>query len=182
MTETKFLQEGEVTLRPVEKSDAEFLQECILHEEVRPYLGRKPEPVSLDGEEDYIEELSRDDDSVHFLVEHGGDRAGHIFLGGLEKDYRKSSVGYFIHPDKHGNGIGTTALKLVVKYAFETLNRHKIRGAYLEGNQASKRIMEKAGFQEEGTERHYKSVDGEWKDAHWMSILEDEYRPAQQER
>jgi RimJ/RimL family protein N-acetyltransferase len=35
--------------------------------------------------------------------------------------------------------------------------------------------MEKAGFTEEGLERDYKLVDGEWKDAHWMSILEGEY-------
>lgn len=175
MNNTKFLEKDEVTLRPLEVEDAEFIQETIMHEEVRPYLGRAPKPVSLEEEKEYIEQQNSDPDYVHFLIEYRGEKAGHIFLGGLEKDFGKSGVGYSVHPDFHGKGIGTKSLKLVVKYAFETLNRHKVRGAYLDGNDASRRVMEKAGFQEEGTERDYKYVDGEWKDAHWMSILEGEY-------
>jgi len=93
----------------------------------------------------------------------------------LEKPYRKSSFGISIHPDFHGRGIGSKATQLIIKYAFETLNRHKVRGGYIEGNKASKRIQEKAGMQQEGKERDYKYVDGEWKDVIWMSILEDEY-------
>lgn len=172
---TKFMEKDDVTLRPLEVEDAEFLQEMITHPEVRPYLGRAPEPVSLEEEKEYIRNETDKENYVHFLIEYRGERAGDISLGGLEKDFRRSSVGYSVHPDFQGQGIGTKALKLVVKYAFETLNRHKIRGAYLEGNEASRRVMEKAGFQEEGTERDYKYVDGEWKDAHHMSILEDEY-------
>lgn len=173
---TRFLEDGNVKLRPLEVEDAEFLHKTITHREVRPYLGRAPRPVSVEGEKKYIENETDKDNYVHFLIEYRDEKAGHIFLGGLEKDFRKSSVGYSVHPDFHGQGIGTTALKLVTRYAFETLNRHKVRGAYLDGNDASRRVMEKAGFQEEGLERDYKYVDGGWKDAHWMSILEDEYR------
>lgn len=172
---TVFKEDGDVKLRPLELEDAEFIQETLTHIEIRYYLGRAPEPVSVEEEKEYIKQQSKDDDYVHFLIEYKGERAGHIFLGGLEKDFRKSSVGYSVHPDYHGQGIGTKALKMITEYAFETLNRHKIRGAYLDGNKASKRIMEKTGFQEEDTERDYKYVDGEWKNAHWMSILETEY-------
>ena len=170
-----FKKDGDVKLRPLEVEDADFIQETVTHKEVRPFLGRAPKPVSKEEEKEYIKSQSEENDYLHFVIEYKGERAGHIFLGGLEKDFRKSSVGYSLHPDFHGQGIGTKALKLVVEYAFKNLNRHKIRGAYLDGNKASKRVMEKAGFQEEGTERHYKFVDGEWKDAHWMSILEGEY-------
>ncbi|MFB6174908.1 MAG: GNAT family N-acetyltransferase [Candidatus Nanohalobium sp.] len=173
--ENKFLQDGEIILRPVEKSDAEFLRDTLTGMEVRPFLGSAPKPVSLEAEKDYIEQERGNSDTVHFLIEYQGEKAGHIFLGGLDKDYGRSAVGYFLEPAFHGQGIMTVSLKLAVKYGFETLNRHKIRGAYLDGNEASKRVMEKAGFQEEGTERDYKYVDGEWKDAHWMSILENEY-------
>ncbi|PSG98832.1 MAG: hypothetical protein BRC29_01755 [Nanohaloarchaea archaeon SW_7_43_1] len=173
-TENKFMERDDVVLRPVEKSDAEFITETISHEEVRSYLGREPRPTNVSQQEEIIGEFNSDDNSVHFLIEHQGERVGHIFLDGLESDYGKSHVGYFIHPDYHGRGIGTRSLKMVVTYAFETLNRHKIRGGYLEGNPASRRVMEKAGFQEEGVERDYKCVDGEWINVTWMSILEDE--------
>ena len=172
---TKFMEKGDVTLRPLEVSDAEFMRDILIHPEVRPYLSRKPKPVSLESEKEYIREETEDSDHVHFLIEYRGEKAGHIFLGGLDKDYRKASVGYTVHPDFHNQGIATEALKLVTTYAFETLNRHKIRGGYLEGNEASKRVMEKAGFQEEGPERDFRYVNGGWKDANWMSILEEEY-------
>lgn len=177
MTETKskFMEWDDVVLRPVEKEDAKFIAETISHGEVRAYLGRAPKPINVSQEEEYIEEFSSDDDSVHFLIEYQGEKVGHIFLGVLESDYGRSHVGYFIHPEYHGQGIGTKSLKMVVTYTFETLNRHKIRGGFLEGNPASRRVMEKAGFQEEGIERDYKYVDGEWKNVTWMSILEDEY-------
>lgn len=174
---TKFMSKGDTTLRPLEVEDAKFIQELLIHPEIRPYLGRAPEPVSEEGEKEYIREETQSSDHAHFLIEYRDERAGHIFLGGLDKDFRKSSVGYSVHPEFHGQGIGTKALKLVTKYAFETLNRHKVRGAYLDGNEASRRIMEKAEFQDEGLERDYKYVNGEWKDAQWMSILEDEYFP-----
>ena len=175
MKDNKFLEKEDVVLRPLELDDAEFLQELTIHEDVRPYLGRKPMPVNLQEEREYIREQTEDKNYVHFLIEYNGEKTGHIFLGGLEKDFGRTSVGYSIHPGFHGQGICTKALKLVTKYTFETLNRHKIRGAYLEGNEASRKVMEKAGFTEEGLEREYKYVDDTWKDAHWMSILEDEY-------
>jgi Acetyltransferases, including N-acetylases of ribosomal proteins len=174
-TENKFMEQGDVVLRPIEKEDAKFIAETTSHGEVRAHLGRAPRPVNKSQEKEHIENLSSDDDSVHFIIEYQGEKVGHIFLGELEKEYGRSHVGYFIHPDYHGQGIGTKSLKMVVTYTFETLNRHKIRGGFLEGNPASRRVMEKAGFQEEGTERDYKYVDGEWKNVTWMSILEDEY-------
>lgn len=171
---SKFLEDGDVVLRPVEKDDAEFLRELINHPDVRNTIGKAPKPVNLAQEEDFIENLENEGKEA-FIIEFKGAKAGEISLGGLEKPYRKSSFGISIHPDFHGRGIGSTATQLIIKYAFETLNRHKVRGGYIEGNKASRRIQEKAGMQQEGRERDYKYIDGEWKDVIWMSILEDEY-------
>lgn len=172
---TKFLGEGDVTLRPVEVDDAEFLRDLVLHPEVRKSIGRPPKPVNLQEQKEWVRKVSKDSEEAHFLIEHRGEKAGTTSINGLDNDYRKGEFGISIHPEHQGMGVGTKAVKMIVRYAFETLNMHKIRGAYLEGNEASKRVMEKAGFQEEGLERDFKYVDGEWKDAHWMSILEDEY-------
>lgn len=179
MTETEniFKQNGEVVLRPIEKDDAEFLQELTLHPDVRDTLGRPPMPVNKKEEEDYIEKISSDDGAAHFLIEFQGERAGHISLHGLENDYGRGEFGISIHADHHGKGIGTKSVQMLVEYAFETQNLHKVRGGFIEGNKASKRVMEKAGFQQEGQERDYKYVNGEWKDVVWMSILETEYKP-----
>jgi len=175
MRETKFLEKEDVVLRPVEKDDAEFLQETVLEPEVRNTIGRAPKPTSIEEQKDWIEKNRKDDDVAQFLIEYKGEKAGNMTLHGLETDYRRGEFGISIHPDFQGKGIGTRSVKLIVKYAFETLNLHKVKGGYLEHNSASKRVMEKAGFREEGTGRDFKYVDGEWKDVIWMSILEDEY-------
>jgi RimJ/RimL family protein N-acetyltransferase len=172
---SKFLEDGDVVLRPIEKEDAEFLRELINHQDVRNTIGKPPRPVNLKQEEEFIENLEDDEGKESFIIEYQGEKVGDITIGGLEKPYRKSEFGLSIHLEFHGQGIGSMATKLIVEYAFETLNRHKILGGYIEGNEASRRIQEKAGMQEEGRERHYKYVDGEWKDVIWMSILEDEY-------
>lgn len=169
------MERGDIVLRPLETEDAEFIAKTINHKEVRDYLGRAPKPINYKQQEEYIQELSEDEDRAHFIIEHKGVDVGHIFVENLENDYGRSHVGYFVHPQHHGKGIASKSLKMLVRYTFETLNRHKIRGGYLEGNPASRRVMEKAGFKEEGTERHYKYVDGEWKNVIWMSILEGEY-------
>lgn len=172
---SKFLEDGDVVLRPIEKNDVDFLQKLFQHPNVRNTIGRPPLPSNLNQQEDFIEKTRENDGKESFIIEYDGKKAGEVSIGGLEKPYRKSEFGISIHPDFHGQGIDSAATKLIVKYAFETLNRHKLRGGYIEGNKASRRIQEKAGLQEEGRERHYKYVDEEWKDVIWMSILESEY-------
>jgi len=177
MTETSsiFKKKGKVTLRPVEESDLEFLQELVQHKNVRDTIGRPPIPINKEEEKEHIEKVSSNDDAAYLLIEFKGENAGTISLHGLETKYRKGEFGISIHPDYHNKGIGTKSVQMIVEYGFETQNLHKIRGGHLENNKASKRVMEKAGLQKEGRERDYKYVNGEWKDVVWMSILEDEW-------
>lgn len=171
---SKFLEKDDVGLRPIEKEDKEFLQRLVQHPEVRDTIGRDPRPVNLVQEENHIESLDGEE-KESFLIMYDGEKAGSISIGDLDKAYRKSEFGISVHPDYHNQGVGAKATELIVKYAFETLNRHRLKGGYLEGNEASRRVMEKAGFTEEGRGRDFKYVNGEWKDVIWMSILEDEY-------
>lgn len=177
MTETNsiFKKKENVTLRPVEESDLDFLQELVQDKGVRDTIGRPPMPINKKEEENHIEKVSSNEDAVYFLIEFNGEKAGTISLHGLETEYRKGEFGISIHPDYHNKGIGTKSVQMIIEYGFETQNLHKIRGGHLEDNKASKRVMEKAGLQEEGYERHFKYVNGEWKDVAWMSILKDEW-------
>lgn len=171
-----FLEKDGVKLRPVEKADAEFLRDMIQHPEVRGNLGRVPEPMNLEQEEEYIESVTENDDRIVFVIEKDGEPVGDIALMNINRTYRRCEFGFAIHPERHGEGIGTTALELVLEYAFNELNMHRIMGGYVEGNEASRRVQEKHGFQEEGRHRDYKFVDGEYRDVIRMSLLEDEWR------
>lgn len=170
-----FLERDGVALRPVEKEDAEFLRGLIQHPDVRGNLGRVPEPMNLEQEEEYIESVS-DDDRMVFVIERDGEPVGDIALMNINRSYRRCEFGFAIHPERHGEGTGTTALGLLLQYAFDELNMHRVMGGYVEGNDASRRVQEKHGFQEEGRHRDYKFVDGEYRDVIRTSILEQEWR------
>ena len=177
MTETRsvFLQDGDVVLRPVEKEDAEFLRDLSIHPEVRDTIGRAPKPRNIKQTEEVIEEI-KDSNDRRFVIEYQGERAGDCSIVDIDSDFYRGEIGISVHPEMHNQGIGSKTVQLLLKYGFETLNLHCIRGGYLEGNEASRRIMEKAGMKEEGTKRDYKLVQREWKDVIYMSILESEYR------
>lgn len=82
----------------------------------------------------------------------------HIFVGliglkGIDNVNRKAEIGYWLIPDFEGKGIMSDAIRTLIKYAFEEqdLNRLVIRVAV--GNDRSRHIPERLGFEEEGIER-----------------------------
>lgn len=173
-TRSVFKQEGDVVLRPVEKEDAEFLRDLLVHEGVRYTIGMAPKPANLKEVREWIEGVDKDE-KVSFIIEFNGEKAGECSLNDFDNEYGRAEIGISIYPDFQDQGIGSRALKMLLEYGFETLNLHCIRGGYLEINEPSRRIMEKAGMREEGRKRDYKYVDGEWVDLIYLSITEDEY-------
>ena len=67
------------------------------------------------------------------------------FLNDVEMKDGKIEVGYVIHPDYHGKGYMTAALKLAIRELLSTGYETVICGAF-EHNAASLRVMEKAGM------------------------------------
>jgi ribosomal-protein-alanine N-acetyltransferase len=75
-----------------------------------------------------------------------------------------ANLGYWMGQHYAGRGLMTEAVTQVIDYAFETLGLHRIHAAFLPGNIASRRVLEKNGFQEEGYAENYLQIDGKWAD------------------
>ena len=140
-------------------------------------MGRTPEPLSIDQGKERIQNVQDDNSIIQFLIEKNGEKVGTIALFHIDRDYRKAEFGAFMVDPKHqGKGIGTKALELLLEYAFNELNLHRVEGGYIEDNDASRIIQEKFSFQKEGRQREAKFKDGEYVDIVRMSLLEDEWR------
>lgn len=170
--------EGEnVNLRTLEEDDAEFLRNLNHDPDVREFLGRVPEPSSLRQEREKINSTNESDEIIQFIIEKDGEDVGTIAIFDINRTHKSAEIGAFmIKPGTHGNGLGTEAMKLTLEYAFNQLNMNRIQGGYLEGNEASKAVQEKFGFQKEGRERKAIFRDGEYKDIIRTSLLEEEWR------
>lgn len=169
----RFLRGDRVELRPIEDEDAAFLAETVNDPDVRKSLTLR-RPVSVGGEEDWIESI-RDDDDIHLLICVDGEPVGNIGLHHIRHRPGTAEVGYFVASDQHGQGYATEATRLLLGYAFDELGLHRITGKAYASNRGSRRVLEKAGFTEEGVRREDAFADGERVDTVIYGILADEF-------
>ncbi len=64
-------------------------------------------------------------------------------------------VGYFLKPSAWGKGFATEACRRIVRFAFEESPLTEIVATFDKGNSASQKVLEKAGFVNQGTRRCY---------------------------
>lgn len=115
-----------------------------------------------------------------FLVLTGDDRVliGGIALSDLRRGIAQSAdVGYWIGAPFARQGYMTEALQLVVDFAFDELRLHRIAAACLPDNEASRGVLAKAGFREEGLARGYLNINGSFADHALFAILSTDIRP-----
>lgn len=72
---------------------------------------------------------------------------GSIGLTITSKELRRAELGIVIGRTSWGKGIGTSAAQLVTGYAFGTLGVAELHAEVLQRNLASRRMLEKVGFQ-----------------------------------
>jgi ribosomal-protein-alanine N-acetyltransferase len=89
-----------------------------------------------------------------------------------------ASLGYWIGQPHTRRGYMTEGLSCACRFAFETLNLHRLEAACLPHNRASRALLLKSGFREEGLARRYLRINGEWQDHVLFGILRDDVRSA----
>jgi RimJ/RimL family protein N-acetyltransferase len=83
-------------------------------------------------------------------------------------------LGIIMAPEARGQGVGTQAQRLVVRYLFAHTQVNRIQAGTEITNIAEQRALEKAGFTREGVLRGAGFRDGRWHDGVLYSVLRDE--------
>lgn len=87
--------------------------------------------------------------------------------------FRTAEIGYYIAESHWGKGIGTNALKQICQKVFETTDIVRIFAEPFSDNLASCHILEKAGFQREGTLKKNAIKNGQFKDMQMYALIKD---------
>ncbi|WP_430786824.1 GNAT family N-acetyltransferase [Virgibacillus flavescens] len=104
-----------------------------------------------------------------------GKLVGEIGLFKIERGpAERGMVGYSLDKEQNGKGYTTEALKLIVTYAFNELNLHRIEAGVMPHNVGSIRVLEKAGFHKEGIARKNVKINGRWEDHQIVAIINPE--------
>ena len=118
-----------------------------------------------------------DPETTRMTIEVDGAVAGLIqFWEELEPKYRHAGIDLFLDPAVHGRGLGTEAVRRVVRHLLDERGHHRITIDPAAANAAAIRTYEKAGFTPVGVMRRYeRDVGGEgWHDGLLMELLAGE--------
>jgi len=102
---------------------------------------------------------------------------GHISIHDIDHLNRNAFIGVFIGDEENRNkGYGAEAIRLVLGYAFNTLNLHSIMLSVHADNYAAINCYKKVGFRESGRRREWIFKDGKYIDKLYMDILASELK------
>ena len=113
-----------------------------------------------------------------FLIRREGARLmGAITLDNIRRGPSQSAqVGYWIGPEFARQGLMSEALAAVVHHAFTVLDLSRIEAACLPENVASRALLARAGFREEGVAEGYLQIGGRWREHVLYAILRSDRR------
>ena len=124
----------------------------------------------------YIGSYEREDYYRWAIIEKTtGECIGQIAYFLVDNKNHFAEIEYCIGSDFQCKGFATEATKAVIKFGFEKMNLHKVQICTKTINAPSKRVIEKCGFNYEGTLRDYFYIDGQYVGRLYFSILRSEY-------
>ena len=155
-----------LTLRALRELDAEDVFEYASLPEVTKYLLWSEHPTLSYTREflAYIENRYALGDFYDWAVtlSDTGKVIGTCGFTKIDPVNRMGEIGYVLNPQYHGKGLASEAAGAVMSFGFERLGLHRIEAKFMQGNEASRAVMERLGMKFEGYERDSVFVKGEY--------------------
>jgi RimJ/RimL family protein N-acetyltransferase len=173
-----FLIGSSIYLRALEPSEAAAVAPWFNDNEVIRFTTRHRPLTTVEEEEFLRRNLGSATEVIFAIVLKEADRLiGVTGLHRIDHQSRNASFGIMIgEKDAWNQGHGAEATRLMVQYAFDTLNLHRVGLNVHEFNARGLRVYEKVGFQPEGRLRQDQFREGRYWDTIVMGILRDEWR------
>ena len=86
-----------------------------------------------------------------------------------------AEIGYVLNPAYQGQGLATEAVRRVLEFGFEELSLHRIEAHFIQGNDASRCLMERVGMTFEGYARESMKIKGRYRTIGTCAILRGEF-------
>jgi len=120
-----------------------------------------PHPYNLKDARAFIRAALQDQPERVFAIALRGEAVGGIgFSQHRDVERVSAEIGYWLGEEFWGRGITTAALQAVTEYAIRTHGLTRLYAVPYEWNQASFRVLEKAGYSLEGRLRRSAIKDG----------------------
>lgn len=131
-----------LTLRAARPSDAEAIVALINDRRIAENMATVPHPYTLADAEAFIAQAT---DKPLFVITLAGGRI--VGGGGIGLRAKGHEIGYWIGVPHWGHGYATEAARAFIDHAFGDLGYTELLAGARVSNPASRRVLEKCGFQ-----------------------------------
>ena len=168
-----------IELRRHERANYPLYARWYGDEEIWHLTSWAPEPLQRGAVEKLFEDREKSPKDDSFAIHRSGEDEplGVISLTNIKEANASADLSVIVGDEKdRDQGLGTEAIWVILRYAFEDLGLHRVSLSVFEFNERAITSYEKLGFKEEGRLRQVIRRDGESHDAILMRILASEWR------
>ena len=156
-SEVPTLTYGTLTLRPSRESDIESIYQAC-QDPLISHFTTVPANYTLEHAQSFVRQLDpeglQSKREIRFIIESNKDvtpgLAGVISFHSPNFNNKVAEIGYWIAKEHRGKSIGTTAVKVLTNFGFETMGWNRIEAMIDHDNEASKKVVTRAGYEHEG--------------------------------
>lgn len=138
-----------LVLRAPRREDAKAIARLANDRRVAVNTARLPHPYSLDDAEEFIAAVNRQDGEIAFAITLDGTLIG---VCGINPRDGRAEIGYWLGVPYWGQGYATEAARALIDHAFVDLQHEALQAGARVSNPASRRVLEKCGFQWTGVQ------------------------------
>jgi len=174
-----FLQGERLSLRPLRREDAAQYARWFNDQDVIRFM-LAYWPMTIERETEFLDKLLNAKPGEPLVLgiwlDDGPKLIGNTGLHEISHLHQRAELGVFIgDKDEWGKGYGAEAIRLLLTYAFRTLNLRKAVLKHFSDNTRGRRLYDKLGFREVGRCREHVFIDGQWRDEIIMELFAEEF-------
>jgi|SRR5690625_479433 len=162
-----------ITLQTAEKTDIPFLHELFNDKSVMDYWFTEPH-FSLEKMEEMFR-ANQETKRNFIAINEVGEKVGLVGLYFIDFRHRHAEFAIAFDPKQQGKGYAAEATRLLLDYAFFTLNLHKVYLIVIASNEKAIHIYRKLGFEEEGMLKKHYFINGTYEDGMMMGLFQEDY-------
>ncbi len=131
-------------LRAPRRGDITAIVRLVSDRRVAENAARIPHPYGVDDAERFVAAVNRRDGEATFVITRDGKLIG---CCGVEARENAPEIGYWLGARYWGRGYATEAVRVAIDHAFGVLGHDTLQAGARVSNPASRRVLEKCGFQ-----------------------------------
>lgn len=181
---TVSMSDGRVTIRPISLDDVnQTYVDWLRDPEVNQYLETRHTEQTLASVGDFVRAMIASADQHLFAICLDGRHVGNIKVGPVKHPHQLADVSLFIGDRAvWGQGVATAAIRLVSRFALETLGLRKLNAGVYGPNTGSAKAFLSAGYAQEGLRRRHYLMGADMVDALEFGLCAGDLDPKRQSR